>query len=368
MKRLIALVTIFLVAAQFAGCKKAPEGESEIVESVEPVQSEFAELPQTRAFNILMPLEYIPPDIITDFEREFKITATVDTYTRKSEMDAKMTNGVIQYDIILCEAEFINAMREQGDLIQKLETARLVNYANINPAYQSRYFDPQNEYSVPFAAGCTVLAYNTRTFGRPPSSYNALTTNDLTASVVMPDNMRDTLGAALIMAGASVNATDEQSLMDAGAKLLSIKPNVLSFNSQDPYDMVMSGSARLGLMRNDQVYLAMEMSPSIMYAFPREGVALWIDGFVLAENAPNPLNAYRFLDYVLEAKKSAEISVAIGRTNCTTTARMFLPDYYVENEAINIPDDIATDAQMYESLGKSESMYEAIWDAFKTYQ
>jgi spermidine/putrescine transport system substrate-binding protein len=353
------LVIVSLAAMSFASCKdKNNDGQD---------NERFSQLDDTGQLNILAPENYIPSEIRFQFEINYGIETTIDTFSRDSEMTAKMTNGVTRYDLILCGAEHISDMRESGGVLREIETSRLTNYANINPVYQSRYYDPQNEYSVPYAAGCSLLAYNAEIEPFAPENYNALMRDDLKSAVTLPNEMRDVIGAALLASGASVNAADEQSVSKVRSALNAIKPNVISFNSVNPYEALLSGTARVGLMRNYHIYKAMETSPSAMYVYPTEGVALWIDCLAITENAANLSSAYYFLDFVLDAKTSARISSSIGRTNCNTAAREFLPDYYVKNQAICIPDDIAEKAEMYESWGDAERIYAEIWEEFKLF-
>lgn len=55
------------------------------------------------------------------------------------------------YDIVLASDYMINAAREAG-LMQKLDKSIITNYDNLDMTFMGQFFDPDNEYVVPYVA------------------------------------------------------------------------------------------------------------------------------------------------------------------------------------------------------------------------
>ena len=106
--------------------------------------------------------EYIPQEVYDAFEEETGIEVIESTFSSNEEMLAKLTaGGTDQYDMVVASNYVIKAMQEQG-LIQELDKTQLENLGNISEAALGMDFDPENQYSIPFMGGITVIAVNTK--------------------------------------------------------------------------------------------------------------------------------------------------------------------------------------------------------------
>jgi spermidine/putrescine-binding protein len=65
------------------------------------------------------------------------------------------------YDLIIADDYIIETVIAKG-LAQKLDKSRLSNYRNINPIYQKQFYDPADEYTVPYGAGVQTIVYDPR--------------------------------------------------------------------------------------------------------------------------------------------------------------------------------------------------------------
>ncbi|MFQ7552547.1 MAG: hypothetical protein ACLRMZ_22415 [Blautia marasmi] len=41
--------------------------------------------------------------------------------------------------------------------VKKLDTSQIGNFKNINPLYQSQFYDQDNEYTIPHGAGIPLI-------------------------------------------------------------------------------------------------------------------------------------------------------------------------------------------------------------------
>lgn len=322
---------------------------------------------QAKELNIYTWADYVPGEVVARFEEETGIKVNYDNFSENEEMYAKLqaTKGG-QYDIIICSDYIVDVMRKEGGLIQELDTAKLSNYGNVDPNFQNKYYDPDNKYTVPYAAGCAMLMYDTARVPFEIKSYQDLWNPALRDSVVVLDDQRGMIGMALMLRGGSVNETDPEKLEAAKNDLLELKPNIIGFDADKPHDYIISGAAKAGYMFGSQVTAAMEALPSVTFAYPEEGMTFNIDNFVVAKNAPNLENAYTFINYMLDGETSAKASSIINYINCNTAAQPFLPEEFINNKTVNIPQEELAKAQIYEDMGETAVLYTRIWTEVKS--
>lgn len=103
--------------------------------------------------------EYVPEDVPQLFESEFGVKVTVDTYSSNEEMAAKIRAGNSGYDLIQ-PSDYMVALLAEGNYLAKIDLANIPNIANIDPANMGLYYDPNNEFSVPYLWGTTGIAYD----------------------------------------------------------------------------------------------------------------------------------------------------------------------------------------------------------------
>lgn len=53
------------------------------------------------------------------------------------------------YDLVIADDYIIELAIQEG-LAQKLDTSRISTYDNLNPVFMSQFYDPKNEYTVPY--------------------------------------------------------------------------------------------------------------------------------------------------------------------------------------------------------------------------
>lgn len=309
--------------------------------------------------------DYVPPEVVKQFEEETGIKVTYASFSDNEEMYASFSQKKDQYDIIVCSDYVIDRMINQGGYLEELDRSKISNYSNIDPAYQSKYYDPDNRYTVPHASGSAIIVYDSAEVDFPITGYRSLWDEPLRGRVVLLDGSRDIIGMTLQMLGYSLNETDPEALELARQELLKLKPNVIRFDADRPHEAIISGDATVGYMFGSQATAAMEAVDTVKFVYPEEGISAYIDCYVISAKAPNKGNAYKFLNYVLDGEISAQISSTINYVNCNLAAREFLPQEYLDNPMVNIPDELMKTAEFFMPIGDAEVLYDKIWTEFK---
>ena len=257
--------------------------------------------------NVLNWTSYIPDEVIHDFEKKYNIKVNYGTYSSNEELLAKISSSKEgTYDLIFPSDYMIEVMIERG-LIEPLDKDKLENYDNINPLFLNQEYDPDNNYSLPFLMATTVLAINTENISDTIISYKDLLNPKYQNNIVLLDDQRIVIGAALQAFGYNMNDFDDDHLEDAYNFLMKLKNNVKAFDSDSPKTFLISKEVDIGLIWNAEGLLAQEENPNIKIVYPSDGYALSMDNYVLVKNCKNKDNAYLFIDYLLQDDVSQKI-------------------------------------------------------------
>jgi spermidine/putrescine transport system substrate-binding protein len=258
--------------------------------------------------------DYIDETLLADFEAEYGVKVVLDTYDSNEDMLAKIRAGNSGYDIIVPSDYAVDIAIKEG-LVQELDFANIPNFKHIKPEYTKTYFDPEQKYSVPYFVGTTGIAYNQKFFPTPPDSWAALfdpaQLEPSAGKVSMLDDERESIGAALIYLGKTLNDTDPAALQEAQELLLAQKPLLAAYNSSD-YNRKLAGEevviAHAWNGGAAQAYSGIDDlpgNPDIRYVIPKEGGTIWQDNFMVVNDSPNKYTAEVFINFMLRPEIGA---------------------------------------------------------------
>lgn len=319
---------------------------------------------EEKVLNFFSWATYIDDDTVAKFTEQTGIKINYTTFASNEEMLLKMSMSSNEYDVILASDYAINTLRKQ-DKLQKLNKDLLPNYANLDPAFLSQYYDENNEYTVPYTAGTPLIVYNPDLVDIEITGYEDLWNPALKDSIVIIDDARNIVGITLKTLGYSFNTTDEKELMEAKEKLMSLRPNIRAFNYDTPHNDMISGEVSVGYMFTPFVLLAMDGNADLKVVYPKEGMGFGIDSLVIPANAPHPENAHALLNFLLDSEVAGNTAGMQYYLSPVATAYEFIPEYLRDNPAIRIPKEILGETEFIMDVGEYESKYQEIWAEFK---
>ena len=307
---------------------------------------------------------YISDAVIADFTKATGIKVNYSPISSNDEMLAKMQmNGGSEYDILIVSDYTLNIMRKEG-LLMKLNKELLPNWKNLDPSYLGQYYDPQDEYAVPYTAGSPMIVYDPAAVEKPITALNDLWDESLQDSVVILDDARNMIGVTLKTLGYSMNETDPAKLEEAKEKLNELYPNIRAFDYDTPYTLLIQGEATVGYMFTPYVLIAQAERPDLVAVSPAEGAGFGIDNLVIPVNAPNPENAHALINYLLDGEIAARTVIDQSYMNPNLAAEAYLPEGYLDNPVFITPEQIEK-AEFITDIGETEAVYQQIWQEFK---
>lgn len=312
--------------------------------------------------------EFIPREVITEFEQETGIKVNYKEVTSNEDMQSLLEANPGQYDLAVVTDYMVDILRKNENL-EVFDKQKLPNFSNINPVYQNNYYDENNEYSMPYAISTSLLLVNPKAVeelgAKPITGYKDLWQKELKDNVVIVDWSVEVMGVVLKSLGYEYNETDPAKVAEAREKLFELAPNIVRFETNTPEDSLINKEAVAGFMYSNQVVKGQATDSSLEAVFPEEGMPIFIDSFVMSKEAPNKDNAYKFLDFLLRPEVAAKIADITNFTTPNKAADEFLSEDYKNNPVLNIPDEVAENTSFYIDVAAVSEEYDHIYSEFK---
>jgi spermidine/putrescine-binding protein len=321
----------------------------------------------TKELNVFNWTEYLPEDVLKEFQSRYGVKVNYDTYSSNEEMHAKLKAGASGYDVVFPSDYMMQVLRRE-QLLEQMDPGSISNLTNIEARFLGKAFDPKNEFSVPYMWGTTGIAVNSEKVNPDTiKSYKDLWRPDFKGALVLPDDARETLGLALRSNGQSANTSDPGQLDQAKQRLIALKPNIKAFNSDSPKDLLLSGEVAAGVMWSGEAAKAIQENPKIRYVIPVEGTTIWMDSMAIPKGAPHKYTAEVFINFLLEPEISVRLSKAYPYGIPNQGAQKLLPEEYRTNPAINPPAQALDKAEWMQDLGDdANQLFDKVWTELKS--
>lgn len=318
--------------------------------------------------------DYIDESLLAKYEEKYGVKIIYDTYASNEDLLAKLQAGATGYDIVVPSDYMVTQMIELG-LLAEIDLNKIPNVKNVDPRNMNAPYDPGNKHCLPYQWGTTGIAYSTEVYkDSPPDSWaflfdpeKAKMAADAGGLNVLNDQ-RELLGAALKYLGYSLNSKDEQQLQEAKNLILSVKPYIKTFNSEDyeqslliPGEVVISHS-----WSGNAANAAAETDGKWAYVIPKEGAMRWQDNMCITASSQRKATAEHFINFMLEPESGAALTNVTYYSSPNAAAKEFIKPEILNDPAIFPPDEVLGKLEWAEALGESVFIYDQIWTEIKS--
>ena len=300
-----------------------------------------------------------PQEVLDGFEEETGIEIIYSNFDTDETMLEKlsMAEGG-DYDIVIADDYILESVIQEG-LAEKLDTSKLTGFENINPLYQGQFYDPTDEYTVPYGAGIPLIVYDPEMVDIEIKGYADLWDPSLEDSIAMIANYRVINGITNMALGKSMNEEDVDSIKETGEKLLELAPNVRLIQDDNTQNALLNGEASVGFIYTSQVTAALAENPDLEVVYPEAGLGFGIMGMFIPSQAPNKDGAYQFMDYILQPEVAAQCFDYIGYY-CTNKAA----DELVNPDLV-VPDSVESGEIVQNVSEEANEQYSQNWTEFR---
>ena len=313
--------------------------------------------------------EYLDPEVITLFEKETGINVVYEEFETNEIMYPKVQSGAIAYDVV-CPSDYMIQRMIENDLLAELNFDNIPNVKNIGQEYfkQSRQFDSENKYSVPYCWGTVGILYNKTMVDEPIDSWSVLWDEKYIDNILMQDSVRDAFAVALKYKGHSLNSTDLDELEEAKELLIEQKPLVQAYVIDQVRDKMIGNEAAIGVIYSGEAIYTQLENPNLEYVIPKEGSNVWIDSWVIPKNAKRKENAEAFINFLCRPDIAKMNFDYITYSTPNTAARELIEDPAIRNSKIAFPDASELErCETFQFLGdKNDAIYNKLWREIKS--
>ena len=296
-------------------------------------------------------------DTIREFETWYeetygqKVTVNYSTYASNEDMYNKISSGAVSYDVIIPSDYMIAKMAEEN-LLHPLNFENIPNYQYIDDAFKGLYYDPQNQYSVPYTYGIVGVIYDANVVDEADvGGWELMWNEKYSGRIVQFNNPRDAFGTAQYKLGLDVNSSDKAMWDLAYGEMLAQRPLVYSYVMDEIFNMMESGEAAIGAYYAGDYFTMVDAQAEnvdLQFYYP-EQTNFYVDAMCIPSCAQNKELAEIFINYMLSEE------AAVANAEYTYYAS---PNSLVYNNATYL-EDLGEDtiAVLYPELGSFAEQY-----------
>jgi putrescine transport system substrate-binding protein len=388
------LLTLSLVTAAVFGLAACGQKEQPAAPAPAPSAAAPAPAPaappappvntEEKVLNVYNWPDYIPKDMIANFEKESGIKVNYQTFENNEALNAKLVAGNSGFDIVVPGAVFAKGQIEAG-LLQKLDKSKIPNVSNLDPEIMKKLdvVDPGNQHLIPWAWSFTTVGINkqkvAKALGSTPMPDNAwdlvfnptYTAKLKSCGIAYLDSPTEVMPPALHYIGKDAYSQEAADHKAAGEMLAKVRKDIRLFSSTMIDDLA-GGKACVALGWAGDINIAAGRAVENKAGFeieallPKTGGLIFFDNLAITKDAKHPNNAKMFIDYFLRPEVSASLSNELGYPTANKSAVDKLTPETKANKTIVL--DAATLGTMVPPSAFSNSAREslsAVYTGFK---
>ncbi|HSG90927.1 MAG TPA: polyamine ABC transporter substrate-binding protein [Pseudomonadales bacterium] len=317
--------------------------------------------------------DYITDAALEGFTEATGIEVVYDVYDSNEVMEAKLLTGNAGYDVVFPTARPFGTRQVAAGVHRRLDRSRLPHHDNLAPDILATLtdIDPGNAHLVPYMWGTTGIGYVEEAVRArlgdevPLDSWDLIFDPAIAAKledcgIAVLDAPEESLPPALIWAGRNGDAVDPDDLETAVDVYLGVRPYIRYFDSAQYISDLASGDICIAMGYSGDVLQAADRAReagngvTVKYVIPREGAFTWVDTMAIPKDAPHPLAAHAFIDWLLRAEVIAGISNEVAFANANGAATPLLDPAISGNPGIYPSPETRAKLQVSRNLSQRE--------------
>ncbi|MCX5572005.1 ABC transporter substrate-binding protein [Kaistia nematophila] len=268
---------------------------------------------------------YADPDWVKDFTKETGIDVDVVFVGSDDEIWAKIKGSEGKdFDVMAVNTAQLQRYID-ADLVKPWDLSKIPNQKDVLPRFQdlskiSGVTRDGKAYGIPFCFDSIGLIYDTDKVKPAPTSMSVLWDPQYQGKVLAYDNGEHNFSFTALTLGIEnpFHLSDDQ-FAAVKAKLLELKPNVLSFYTTADEALQIYQNNDVALIwanyGQQQLKAMQKVGAHVAYIAPAEGSLSWLDNWALTSGAKDPDAAAKWVNFLLDKKIGAELSERTGFGN-----------------------------------------------------
>jgi len=279
---------------------------------------------QERVLRVLAWPGYADADLVKIFEDRYKVRVEVTLVASDEALRSKMLDHQGRdFDVLAANTAEIRYYFDHGAL-QPIYPEHIPNTGHQLRRFRDYsqipdiYIDGQ-VYAVPYVWSDMGLIYDRKQFSKPPDSIGSLWDPRFQGRVLAFNTGNHNFSIASLLLGGDPFQIKPADFPRVTEQLIALRRNVLTFYSLPEEGAELFRSHQVALMfanyGHQQLKQLRDAGADVGYVIPREGALAWLDCWAITRGARDTALASLWIDYTLEPKVSAALSVRQGLSN-----------------------------------------------------
>jgi spermidine/putrescine transport system substrate-binding protein len=254
---------------------------------------------------------YLNPQCMKDFGKKYNCKVELTTFENMDDAMAKLRTGQLNFDVFFPTIDVMGQLVE-GKMIQPINHSYIPNITQAWPDFQDPFYDGKWRYTVPYTIYTTGIAWrkdkvpeNPYTMANPwampwQAKYKG--------KVAILDDSRESISLGLMKNGIFDLNTTNSGQITASAKALEDLAHLTNTHiDNNDYTEIPSGQIWIHHAWSGDIATAPSYMPKgtpvdvVGYWFPTDGRGpVGNDLITVLRNAPNPVLAHLFQNYMLD--------------------------------------------------------------------
>lgn len=283
----------------------------------------------------------IIPRVARDFENRYGVKLEIITFANNDDARARLMAKPTAYDVVMVTEYMASRMRQEG-LLMPVPKFNPDLYRMIDTSVLNAKADPRMIYYVPFDYSALGISFNVDYVSGFPRKWEYLTEQGhnpyLYGRMVMTDDMRYALGAAMLYAGQDPqNATAEQLAAARDLLVRNIRSMGLRFlpDAKIRAEML-NQSALMAIVWSGEAAAILKQRANCRFLIPEGKSIVTTDGFCIPKQARHPESAALFIEYMLHPYVSAIVANETMYASVNTRSMKHVSRFVINGPSCNL--------------------------------
>ncbi|HHT9136195.1 MAG TPA: ABC transporter substrate-binding protein [Candidatus Wunengus sp. YC60] len=314
--------------------------------------------------NVYTWVDYLDPEIVSDFEKEFHVKVHVDYYDDEDIMFSLVQSRPERYDIIFPTDYMVDLMM-RSNLLSKLDMRHVPNQKNIKAKFRTLINKKWKGYCVTIDCGGVGIAYNTKYVKCNVDSWGIFWDAKYKGRMALVSNGYEVMSVGQKLLGYPLNPTNPKDMDDALKLLKNLKPLLQGegFMSYDKIrERLLSEELWLAECYNADAAFVNQENNAVKFVIPKEGTGYWVETIAVPVGARNKRLAEEFINFMLRPENGARHTNYSHYANCNKKAWVFVNKETLRNPYVYINRKTMAKLEVFEILNPDvQKKYNECW-------
>ena len=301
--------------------------------------------------NVYTWVDYLDPEIVSDFENEFHVKVHADFYDIEDAMYSLVQSEPGRYDLVFPSEGTMDAMI-QSKLLLKFDEPDIPNLRNLNARFRT-IINKWKRYCVPIDWGVTGIAYNAKYVKDTVDSWRIFWDVKYKGHTALVNDPYEVMSVGLKLLGYQLNPQNPNEL-DATLKILKELKPLLYDECFIAYDEIReklrNGTLWIAQCYNGDAAILNDEDNNIKFVVPKEGTSFWVDVVAIPVGARSKQLAESFINFMLRPEISARQTNYSYYASCNKKAWRFVKKNILKNPYIFIDERAINKLEFYKIL------------------